>query len=189
MIRVLWLTLLAVALAACQASAAEPATPGEGTDGGTDGGTAETGQPVVEEKPMTQGELAIIIVRMLGLEDEIDEAYGAQAGLGLRPDTFALIYCNFLAQRGVHPLGGWRPDEEVTKEVLAVVVIQITGLLGEVENLDDAASYVAALEARDIQLASVRDVLSEIEKRNLVVQIPGRLAGVYERNLSSVRGR
>ena len=183
-IKVLWLTLLAVALAVCHASAAEPASPGE-ADGDEAAGAAE---PVVEEKPMTQGELAIIIVRMLGLEDEIDEAYGAQARTRLRPDAFPLVYCNFLAKRGVAPLKGWLVDEEVTKEVLAVVVILVTGLFEEVEDPSREESYVAALEARGIELANVRDVLSEIEKRNLVVQIvPGRAA--YERNLSSVRGR
>jgi hypothetical protein len=185
-IRILWLTLLTVTLVACHASAAEPAGPEE-TNGDE---AAEAAEPVVEEKPMTQGELAIIIVRMLGLEDEIDEAYGAQAGLGLRPDTWMRVYSGFLAERGVAPFGGWRVDEEVTKEVLAVVVVLITGLFAEVEDPTKEESYVAALEAHDIQLSSVRDVLSEIEKRNLVVQIvPGWLAGSYHRNLSSVRGR
>ena len=184
MIRVLWLTLLAAMLVACHALAAEPPAPQEGDEDAA----AEEAVPVVEEKPMTQGELAIIIVRMLGLESEIDEAYGAQARLRYRPDTFMLVYCNFLAERGVHPLKGWNPYEEVTKEVLAVVVIQITGLLAEVEDLAVEADYVAALEARDIELSSVRDVLSEIEKRNLVEIVPGRLGG-YERNLSSIRGR
>jgi len=182
-IRILWLTLLAVTLVACHASAAEPA----GTEATDDEGTADAVEPVVEEKPMTQGELAMIIVRMLGLESEIDEAYGAQTRLRYRPDTPALVYCYFLADHGVHPLKGWCVDEEVTKEVLAVVVIQVTGLIGEVANPADEESYVAALEARGIELSSVRDVLSEIEKRNLVVQIvQGRMP--YERNLSNVRG-
>jgi hypothetical protein len=183
-IRIFWLALLSIALVVFHASMTLAAEDGE-TDGE---GEAEVVEPVVEEKPMTQGELAIIIVRMLGLESEIDEAYGAQARLRYRPDTPAIVYCNFLADHGVHPLKGWFVDEEVTKEVLAVVVIQVTGLLAEVKNPADEESYVAALEARDIELSSVRDVLSEIEKRNLVVQIvPGRM-GTYERNLSSVRG-
>ncbi len=183
MIRILWLALLAFTLIACHAFAAEPA----GLEETDAEGTADAAEPVVEEKPMTQGELAIIIVRMLGLESEVDEAYGAQTRLRYRPDTPALVFCYFLAEHGVHPLKGWHPDEEVTKEVLAVVVIQITGLLAEVEDPADENAYVAALEARDIELTSVRDVLSEIEKRNLVQIVPGRM-GTYERNLSNVRG-
>jgi hypothetical protein len=183
-IRILWLALLSITLVVSHAStplAAEPEGTGDEAD-------AEVAEPVVEEKPMTQGELAIIIVRMLGLESEIDEAYGAQTRLRYRPDTPAIVFCNFLADHGVHPLKGWFVNEEVTKEVLAVVVVQVTGLLAEVEDPADENAYVAALEARDIELSSVRDVLNEIEKRNLVVQIvPGR-TGTYERNLSSVRG-
>jgi hypothetical protein len=161
-------------LAAPRAFAGEPAN-GEGTP------------PVVQEKPMTQGELAVAIVRMLGLDSEIDENMGAKATLLLNPTVAQQVYADFLASRGIRPLEGWKINEPVTKEVLAVVVVQVLGLLGEVENRDNPDDYIAVLEAHDIVLTSVRDVLSEIDVINPVVQIPG-LAGLYSENLTPTRG-
>jgi hypothetical protein len=166
-----------------RALAAEPAN-GEATP--PEGGQGEA-PPVVEEKPMTQGDLAVAIVRMLGLESEIDANIGAKATLLLNPDIAKQVYANFLASRGIHPLGGWKINEPVTKEVLAVVVVQVLGLLAEVEHPDNPDDYIAVLEAHDIILTSVRDVLSEIEVINPVVQIPG-VAGLYFENLSAIRG-
>lgn len=136
---------------------------------------------------MTQGDLAVAIVRMLGLESEIDQNIGAKATLLLNPAPAKQVYADFLASRGVQPLGGWKINEVVTKEVLAVVVVQVLGLLDEVENKDKPDEYIAVLEAHDIILTSVRDVLSEIEVINPVVQIPG-VAGLYFDNLSPARG-
>jgi len=83
-------------------------------------------------------------------------------------------------------MDGWAIDEEVTKEVIAVVVVQVLGLVWEVEDRDSPDDYVAVLEARDLILTNVRDVLSEVEVINPVVHIP--LAGLYQDNLSATRG-
>lgn len=184
MLRFVCFLLLLLVLVVPQALAAGPAN----------GGAAqppedEEAEPVVEEKPMTQGELAVAIVRMLGLESEIDENIGGKATFSLNPDVTKQIYADFLTGRGVRPLGGWKINEEVTDEVLAVVVTQVTGLISEIETArrDDAAAYIEMLESRGIILTSVRDVLSEIEIINQVVDIPG-LAGPYFDNLTPIRG-
>ena len=180
MLRLLCMFLLIMAFAVPAAMAAEAAPNGEGTP-------ANETQPVVQEKPMTQGELAIIIVRMLGLESEIDANVGAKSTLSVRPEVSPIVYVNFLRGMGIHPLPDWDPNAEVTKEVLAVVLVQLLGLLGEVENRNLPDDYVAVLEARDIVLTNVREVLSEIEVINPVVQIP--IGGLFQDNLSTIRGR
>ena len=85
MFKPVWIAFLLVALALPYAGAAQAA---EGdTDQTADNRTGETGdetQTVVEEKPMTQAELAVIIVRMLGLSSEIHETVGTDQ-LPFRP--------------------------------------------------------------------------------------------------------
>jgi hypothetical protein len=185
--------LLILALAAAQGYAAEPAEPAGGDGGtavdgeGTADGTGET-EPVVEEKPMTQGELAVAIVRMLGLDSEIDANPGAKALFDLNQDINVRVYTNFLASRGVQPLGGWQPDAPATLDVVAVVVTQLLGLVREVENLNDAVAYRRVLEAHDLVLTSIRDVLSEVEVINTVQIIRGSSLPYYD-NLSPTTGR
>jgi len=169
------MVLLFLVFAVPCAYAAEPAADGD-----------EAGKPVVKEKPMTQAELAAVIIRMLGIESEIDQNAGAKTALLMRPNNFKMVYIDFMRSRGIQPLGGWKPNEEVTKEVLAVVVVQVLGLLSEVEDPEDPDDYVAVLEEHDLILTNVRDVLSEIEVINLVQIIPG--SSPYDDNLSAVRG-
>ncbi len=171
MFRLFCTSLLLLVLAVPYVFAAEPAE----AEGET---PAEDAEPVVEEKPMTQAELAVAIVRMLGLENE------------LPPGATELDYIDFLRGRGVQPLPTWNPHEEVTKEVLAVVVVQVLGLLSEVADKENVNDYVTVLEEHDLILTSVRDVLSEIEVINPLVQIiRGTSLDGYEDNLSSIRGR
>ena len=196
MLRSAWIVLflLVFALALPGVYAAEPAGDEGDTDESAEGTETQgdEGEVVVEEKPMTQGELAITIVRMLGLASELDENIGTRK-LTLRSDSVALAAIDLLRSRGVQPLasqGGWQADKEVTPEVLAVIVTQVLGLASLVENPDDPDAYVAVLEARGLILTNVRDVLSEIEVVNPVVQIiRGSLGGPYEDPLSPDRGR
>ena len=189
MIRFLSILLLILALVAVRGYAAEAAEPGEGeaVDGeSTDGGSED--EPVVEEEPMTQGELAIAIVRMLGLESEIDANMGAKALFSLRPELNVRVYTAFLASRGVHPLEGWDPDAPVTLDVLSVVVVQVLGLTREVSNLQDPVAYRRVLEAHDLIVANIRDVLSEVEVIN-TVQIVRGTSLPYGRPLSPTSGQ
>jgi hypothetical protein len=171
-VRFLWVPLMLVALAVPYVYAAEPADD-EGATG------TEEAEPVVEEKPMTQGEFAIAIVRMLGLNSE------------LPPDATELDYAEFLRARGIGPLPDleWDVTAEVTNDIVAVVVIQALGLVDLVEDRKKPEHYARVLEERGLILTNVRDVLSEIEVVNPLVYIWPGMAGPYEDNLSSVRGR
>ncbi len=176
-----WIWLLLLMLAVPSAYAAEPA----GTD---EEPPAEDAEPVVEEEPMTQAELAAIIIRMLGLASEVDENIGTDK-LSFRIDNSELAFTHACTVRGICPLGGWKPKEKVTLEVLAVVVTQALGLVGKVENPDNWEDYAAVLEALDLPLTSIRDVLSEIEVVNPVVILLRGTSMSYGNNLSPVRGR
>lgn len=194
-LRPVWTVLFVLALAFVLPGvyAAEPAEGEEDTSAEENEATTPEDEAavVVEEKPMTQGELAIIIVRMLGLASEIDENIGTRK-LTLRSDNVALAAIDLLRSRGVQPMasqGGWQADKEVAPEVLAVVIVQVLGLLSEVEDPNDPSAYVAALEARGLILTNVREVLSEIEVVNPVVQIIRGSSLPFEDNLSPTRGR
>jgi hypothetical protein len=165
-LKLLWMPLLILVLVVPCAYAAEPA----------DGDEEE---PVVEEKPMTQGEFAIAIVRMLGLENE------------LGPDATELDYIEYLRGKGIGPLPDlrWDASAEVTNEVIAVVVIQAVGLTWAVEDPTKPEHYVRALEEHGLILTNVRDVLSEIEVINPLVYIWPGLAGTFRDNPTSIRGR
>ena len=181
MAKSLWMCLLLLILAVPSAYAAEPG-------GGEEEPPAEDAEPAVEEEPMTQAELAAVIIRMLGLASEVDENIGTDK-LSFRSDNSELAYTHACTVRGICPLGGWKPKEKVTLEVVAVVVTQALGLLDKVENPDRWEDYAAVLEAFDLELTSVRDVLSEIEVVNPVVIILRGTSMSYGNNLSPVRGR
>ena len=114
-----------------------------------------------EEQVFTQGQLAVAIVRSLGLENEIGF------------DQSVLAYANFVDGRGIRPLGGWDVNAPVTKEVLAVVVVQTLGLRSEVQDPANVADYITVLEDRDISIEDVRKVLSNIFVVNVITDIVG----------------
>jgi hypothetical protein len=137
-------------------------------------GAIETAAKGKGGKP-TQGETAKTLARMLGLEGEIEG------------DGSVLDYINFWRGHGVNPLGGWDPNAEMTDEVLAELLVQVLGLLGEVEDPSNPHDYVDVLDRLGIALSNARDVLGDL---GVSVQIvyTSPLAGLYQENLSSVRG-
>lgn len=132
------------------------------------------GADEAKKKAFTQGQLAVAIVRSLGLEEEIGN------------DQSVIAYTLFLAGRGIKPLGGWDVNAEVTKEVLAVVVVQTLGLMSEVQDRTNVADYIRVLDDRDISIEDVRKVLSNIFVVNVLVDIVG--ATPEERVLSVTTG-
>jgi len=188
----LWIACLLVALALPYAAAAQAAeSDTEETADNQTGQTNNETETVVEEKPMTQAELAAVIVRMLGLSSEIHETIGTRQ-LGFRADSFALACIDLLRGRGIQPLksqGGWQPNEVVTLKVLAVIVTQVLGLTSLVEDPENPDDYVAVLEARGLLMTNVRDVLSEIEVVNPIVQTVRGSSLPPEVPLSETRGR
>jgi len=126
-------------------------------------------------KGKTQGELAADLVKMLGLEGEMG------------PNATGAEYANFLAGFGVGPLGGWNPGGQVNDDVLAVLLVQILGLLPEVGNKGDVKDYLAVLREHNLVLGNVRAALNNMGNVQIVDR--SKLASLYSQNLSSVRGR
>jgi hypothetical protein len=128
---------------------------------------------------MTHKELAQAIVRALGLQNDLP-ATATEAD-----------YAIYLQGKGVAPLRGWILSAEVTTEDLAVVAVEALGLAGDVEDPEDADSYMAVLDERDISLATVMDVVKNLYVgdaiTNLVLWSP--IAVLYETNLSPVEAR
>jgi len=98
---------------------------------------ATTGEPT--PSIVTHGDLARMIVRMMGDEARMP----ARAN--------ALDYQNYLAGKGIAPLGGWRYMEPVTKGDLAVVTVRFLGLQDKVADPEDEAAYIALLESIELR--------------------------------------
>jgi hypothetical protein len=128
---------------------------------------------------MTHVELAQAIVRALGLQPDVPAT--------ATPADFA----TYLQGKGIAPLRGWIADAEVTKADLAVVTVQALGLAGDVEKPDDAESYVAVLDERQISLATIMDVISNITIRAAVTELVlySPITVLYQTFLSPVEGR
>lgn len=126
----------------------------------------------------TQGETAKTLAMMLGLEGEVEG------------DGSALDYINFWRGHGINPLGGWDPNAETTDEVLAELLVQLLGLLGEVGDPTNPQDYVEVLDRLGLGLSNVRDVLNDLTLNGLFVQIvhTSPFAGLYDGNMSPARG-
>jgi len=120
-----------------------------------------------EEQAFTQGQLAVAIVRSLGLENEVGFDQSEQG------------YATFLQARGIAPLIKgefmWDVNADVDREILAVIVVQALGLRSYVQDHLNIAHYVAVCEDRDISIEDVRKVLSNIFVVNVLVDIVGPL--------------
>jgi hypothetical protein len=125
-------------------------------------------EPEEKEVVFTQGQLAVAIVRALGLEDQVGFDQTVQG------------YILFLAGRGISPLPHWDANAPVDKETLAVVVVKTLGLMTQVRNVDNAGDYIRVLEERDIAISAtedVRRVLSNIFVVNTLTEIVGAGGG------------
>lgn len=99
---------------------------------------------------VTQGELAQMMVRMLGLYRYLppDPTDG---------ESFAILMVNKIS-----PADGWNSKAAVTREDLARVAILAMGEGGSVENPDDPDSWVAALQAMGVDIESIGQVVAQV---------------------------
>ncbi len=102
-------------------------------------------------KPVTQGELAQMLVRVLGL-------YRYLPANPTDIECFAVLMVN-----EVSPVDGWKPGTEVNREDLARVVVLAMGEGKNVENPDDPASWVAYLQSLGVPIEAVGETVSELE--------------------------
>lgn len=116
--------MLAICLAACLTAAASFAQ----------GNSSE---------PVTQAQLAEVLVRALGLVSSLPNPASDQQRF------------TALMQNGISPADGWTSGATVTKKDLAMVLVQALGAEDDVENPEDPASWLAVLQEYGIDLDSL----------------------------------
>lgn len=118
----------------------------EAEDTGT--AVAEEG---MEEQVMFEGELARLLVEVLGLAPMLPANPTDN-------DAFAILLAN-----GVVPAAGWQAENPVTMATLARVLVQAMGRADEVENPEDDASWVDFLAGIGVEFGTVFDALAQAE--------------------------
>ena len=164
--------LLAIGLAACMVATASFAQEKSG-------------------EPVTQAQLAEVLVRALGLVSSLPNPASDQ-------QRFTV-----LMQNGICPQDGWTAGQAVTKKDLAVVLVQALGAEDEVENPEDPASWLAVLQENGIDMDQLTDpqTVMDMEALPVVVaenyslssvdplvseQSPSRSTSVYNTSLETV---
>ena len=84
----------------------------------------------VTDRPVTQGEFAVYLVRALGLE--------AQLELGAHTQD----YVQLLEEQGINPPGGFKMDEPLNKKDMAFIMVKATGIENRVINKLNQKSLV-----------------------------------------------
>ena len=111
----------------------------------------EAGSEASSEQVMYEGELALILVEVLGLSPM----------LPANP-TEAQVYA-ILVANGVAPRDGWNSENPVNMATLARVLVQSMGREDEVENPDDDAAWVDFLAGIGIEFGTITDALLQGE--------------------------
>ncbi len=112
---------------------------------------AETQAQQAPDNGITQGELAIMVVNLLGWS-------GSMPAAPTPLDHIALLGANSIA-----PLDGWQPGELVVLADLAVVLVQALGLQDQVESPNNPESYVALLESLGVSFENIGAALDNID--------------------------
>ncbi len=92
---------------------------------------------------VTQGELALMLINMLGLQQEIEVT-----GSPLDAIRVLLIY-------GISPINGWEVDRPVVLGDLAVVLVQSLQAQDEVDDPNDPVQCIAYLEGLGVPMDTV----------------------------------
>ncbi|MCF7838614.1 MAG: hypothetical protein K9N49_08280 [Candidatus Marinimicrobia bacterium] len=106
--------------------------------------------PETAAQPMTQAELARLLVNLLGLGRFLPAAPTDQ-------QCFAVLMENNIA-----PADGWQGEEIVTRALLARLVVQALRRADEIENPDDPQSWIDFLEGLGVSLETVEDATGEL---------------------------
>ena len=107
------------------------------------------------KKPLTQGQLAEILVKALGMVSALPQAAGDQQRFEI------------LTQNGISPEGGWVASAVVTKKDLVTVLVQALGAENEVVNIEDPAAWQAVLEDHGIDMGSLNNIETVLEMEAL----------------------
>jgi len=121
-----------------------------------------------------------MVVRVLGMEDRVPSA----------PEIDD--YFNLLTTIGVAPLDGWTVDDPVTKNDLAVVMVQALGLQGEVMRNWQVYGGYAHLDGRitkPITSGTTATVVSIIPAGNKIGLVPEHTLSLWNRFTLGGQGR
>lgn len=102
---------------------------------------------------MTQGELAQMLVRVLGLHRFMPPSPSDA-------ECIAILMAN-----SISPADGWRPSANVTTQDLARVIVLAIGEEGSVENADDPDSWVEALQAMGVPMDTPKRATGTVSPR------------------------
>ena len=114
---------------------------------------ADTRAQEVSDNGITQGELAVMVVNLLGWS----------ASMPAAPTT--LDYIALLNANGIAPLDGWQPGELVVLADLVVVLVQALELEDQVEDPDNPESYVELLESLGVSFENIGVAMDNIGVR------------------------
>jgi hypothetical protein len=123
-------------------------------------GLAQGAAGAAEEQLVRQGELAKMLVRVLNLNRD------------LPGDISPIQAAAILSKNKVMPLGGWKLDEVVTRDVLARLIGQALGYGDEVSNPDDPKAWINLLNEKGIPIGTIGQALSNL-KPTAVPVAPG----------------
>ncbi len=104
-----------------------------------------------EADEVTQGELALLMVNVLGLYRFLPAAPTEQ-------EAIAVLLIN-----GIAPEDGWDPNKPVVLADLARLIVQALDRAAEVENPEDPQSWMAYLDSIEIPISTVGLALSSLE--------------------------
>lgn len=154
-VKYLFVGLLITSLAVCGAQylygdgtpvEVVPAGKADVKEGGHEEAAAAAVEPQIEAVPpeaggeFTQNHLAHMLARVLAIEDRLPAAASIDD------------YFNLLTTIGVAPMDGWEVDAPVTKDDLAVVLVNALGISGEVEDTMDPQCYIDLLKSEGVDL-------------------------------------
>lgn len=102
---------------------------------------------------VTQGELALMLINMMALHDEMDVPESEVEAVRV-----LLLY-------GISPAAGWDLDRPVVLADLAVVLVKALGAQGEVDDANDPAQCIAYLEGLGVPMDTVSGAVLVVPPR------------------------
>jgi hypothetical protein len=97
----------------------------------------------VENNGIRQGELALMLVEVLGFSRFLPARPTEQQAIAI------------LLENGIEPQGGWKPDAPVYAPDLAVIIVKALGLQDEVEDQDNPQSWIDYLVSIGVPIDTV----------------------------------